>query len=51
MIRYRLELENAGAAIRGNTEPLIGPADALGRARTLQALYLAACAVDAVELS
>jgi D-xylose 1-dehydrogenase (NADP+, D-xylono-1,5-lactone-forming) len=39
---YRLELENVGAAIRGEAEPLLGRADALGQARTIEALYRSA---------
>jgi xylose dehydrogenase (NAD/NADP) len=36
---YRLELENVGDAIRGLTPVLLGRADAVGQARTLDALY------------
>lgn len=39
---YRLEAENFAAAIRGEAEPLLGRADALGQARTIEALYAAA---------
>lgn len=39
---YRLEVENMAAAIRGEEEPLLGRADALGQARTLEALYRSA---------
>jgi D-xylose 1-dehydrogenase (NADP+, D-xylono-1,5-lactone-forming) len=39
---YQLEAENFSAAIRGEAEPLLGRADALGQARTIEALYLAA---------
>jgi xylose dehydrogenase (NAD/NADP) len=39
---YQLELENLGDAIRGDAEPLLGRSDALGQARTLDALYRAA---------
>jgi xylose dehydrogenase (NAD/NADP) len=39
---YQLEAENLSAAIRGEAEPLLGRADALGQARTIQALYDAA---------
>ncbi len=39
---YQLEAENLSAAIRGQAEPLLGRADALGQARTIEALYLAA---------
>jgi predicted dehydrogenase len=40
--RYRLQLENFAAAIRGDAEPLLGRADALGQARTIEALYRSA---------
>ncbi len=40
--KYQLELENLSAAIRGEAEPLLGRADALGQARALDALYRAA---------
>jgi predicted dehydrogenase len=36
---YRLELENLSDAIRGEAEPLLGREDALGQARTLEALH------------
>jgi D-xylose 1-dehydrogenase (NADP+, D-xylono-1,5-lactone-forming) len=36
---YRLELENVAAAIRGDAELLLGRADAVGQARTIEALY------------
>jgi D-xylose 1-dehydrogenase (NADP+, D-xylono-1,5-lactone-forming) len=36
---YRLELENVSAAIRGEGPLLLGRADALGQARTIEALY------------
>ncbi|MFN2628605.1 MAG: Gfo/Idh/MocA family protein [Gaiellaceae bacterium] len=39
---YRLELENLSDAIRGEAEPLLGRADALGQARTIEALYRSA---------
>lgn len=39
---YRLEAENLAAAIRGEGSPLLGRADAVGQARTIQALYGAA---------
>jgi xylose dehydrogenase (NAD/NADP) len=35
---YRAELENMCAAIRGEAEPLLGRGDAVGQARTLEAL-------------
>ncbi len=40
--RYRLQLENFAAAIEGTAEPLLGRADALGQARTIEALYRSA---------
>jgi predicted dehydrogenase len=39
---YRLELEDLAAAIRGEREPLLGREDALGQARTIDALYRSA---------
>jgi xylose dehydrogenase (NAD/NADP) len=36
---YRLELENVSDAIRGEAELLLGREDAMGQARTLQALH------------
>ncbi len=36
---YQAELENVGAAIRGDSEPRLGRDDALGQARTIAALY------------
>jgi D-xylose 1-dehydrogenase (NADP+, D-xylono-1,5-lactone-forming) len=42
---YRLELENLSAAIRGEGELLLGRADAVAQARTLEALH--ASAIDA----
>jgi xylose dehydrogenase (NAD/NADP) len=39
---YRLELENLSDAIRGEAEPLLGREDAVGQARTIEALYLSA---------
>ncbi len=47
---YRLQLENFGAAIRGEAEPLLGRADAMGQARTIEALYRAAGTGAAVDL-
>jgi len=47
---YRLELDNVGAAIRGETEPLLGRADALGQARAIEALYRSAGSGAAVGL-
>jgi D-xylose 1-dehydrogenase (NADP+, D-xylono-1,5-lactone-forming) len=39
---YQAELENVGAAIRGEAEPRLGRADALGQARAIAALYASA---------
>jgi predicted dehydrogenase len=39
---YRLEAENFAAAVLGQAEPLLGRADAIGQAATIQALYAAA---------
>jgi predicted dehydrogenase len=47
---YRLELENMWEAIRGEGEPLLGREDAVGQARTLDALYRSADAGRPVEL-
>ena len=48
---YRLELEDMAAAIRGEREPLLGRADALGQARTIEALYRSAGEGRAVTLA
>jgi predicted dehydrogenase len=45
---YRLELENLGAAIRGEATPLLGRADSVGQARAIEALYRAADSGQAV---
>jgi D-xylose 1-dehydrogenase (NADP+, D-xylono-1,5-lactone-forming) len=47
---YRLELENLGAAIRGEATPLLGRADSIGQARAIEALYRAADGGEAVTL-
>jgi xylose dehydrogenase (NAD/NADP) len=47
---YRLELENLSAAILGRGKPLLGRADALGQARTIDALYRSAASGGAVSL-
>jgi len=39
---YLLELENVSDSIRGEAEPLLGRADALGQARAIDALYRSA---------
>lgn len=48
---YRLELENLAAAVRGEAEPLLGRADALGQARTIDALLHSAASGAPVELA
>ncbi|MGD0167522.1 MAG: Gfo/Idh/MocA family oxidoreductase [Gaiellaceae bacterium] len=48
---YRFELEDFARAIRGESEPLLGYADALGQARALAALYLSAEEGRPVELA
>jgi predicted dehydrogenase len=40
--RYRLQLENFAAAIEGRAAPLLARPDALGQARTIEALYRSA---------
>jgi predicted dehydrogenase len=47
---YALEVADLGAAIRGEHEPLLGRADALGQARTIAALYAAAASGSSVSL-
>jgi D-xylose 1-dehydrogenase (NADP+, D-xylono-1,5-lactone-forming) len=47
---YRLELENLSDAILGRAEPLLGRADALGQARTIEALYRSAESGQPVRL-
>jgi D-xylose 1-dehydrogenase (NADP+, D-xylono-1,5-lactone-forming) len=48
---YRLEAENLAAALRGETTPLLGRADAEGQARAIEALYASADAGAPVALS
>jgi predicted dehydrogenase len=48
---YLLELEDFARAIRGEKQPLLGRADALGQARALAALYLSAEEERPVELA
>src|SRR4029077_6789481 len=43
--RYLLQLENFSEAVRGEAEPLLGLEDAVGQARTIEALYRAAAPV------
>jgi len=47
--RYFLEVDNFSAAVRGETEPLLGRADALGQARLIEALYRSAATGEAVS--
>jgi D-xylose 1-dehydrogenase (NADP+, D-xylono-1,5-lactone-forming) len=47
---YRLEAENMSAAIRGEAPLLLGRADAIGQAKTIEALYQAADTGQAVTL-
>ena len=47
---YRLEIENISAAILGRGAPLVGRADALGQARTIEALYRSAASGEWVTL-
>jgi xylose dehydrogenase (NAD/NADP) len=47
---YRLQLENLSDAIRGEGEPLLGRADALGQARALDALYRSALSNERVAV-
>jgi predicted dehydrogenase len=48
---YRLEAENMSAAVRGEALPLLGRDDALGQARTIEALYAAAASGAVVGVS
>jgi xylose dehydrogenase (NAD/NADP) len=48
--RFQLELENMSDAIRGEGEPLLGRDDAVGQARTIDALYRSAETGAAVSL-
>jgi len=48
---YRLELENIGAAIRGEAPLLLGRDDAIGQARTIDALYRSAGAAEPAPAS
>ena len=47
---YRLELENVSDAIDGKAKLLLGRADAIGQARTLEALHRSAGSGEAVRL-
>ena len=46
---YRLELENLSDAIRGRGKPLLGREDAVGNARTIEALYRSAATGTAIR--
>ncbi|MFL5952074.1 MAG: Gfo/Idh/MocA family protein [Gaiellaceae bacterium] len=48
--RYFLQVENFSAAVRGEAEPLLGRADALGQVRAIEALYRSAATGVAVSL-
>jgi D-xylose 1-dehydrogenase (NADP+, D-xylono-1,5-lactone-forming) len=47
---YRLEVENMSAAVRGDASVLLDRADALGQARTIEALYRAAASGETITL-
>ncbi len=47
---YRLELEDMNAAIRGERQPLLARADALGQVRTIDALFRSAAEGTSVDL-
>jgi xylose dehydrogenase (NAD/NADP) len=48
---FKIELENLSDAIRGRGDPLLGREDAVGQARTIEALYRAAEEGVTVELA
>ena len=48
--RYFLQVENFSAAVRGEAEPLLGRADALGQVRVIEALYRSAASGAGVSL-
>jgi predicted dehydrogenase len=48
--RYRLQIENFSAAVRGEAEPLLGREDALGQVRAIEALYRSAATGAVVSL-
>jgi xylose dehydrogenase (NAD/NADP) len=48
---YTPQVENLSAAIRGEAEPLLGREDAVGQARTIDALYRSAASGAAVSVS
>lgn len=47
---YRLDVDDISAAIRDKRAPLLGRADAMGHARTIDALYRSAATGTAVRL-
>ncbi len=47
---YQCELEDMAAAIRGERAPLLGRDDAMGQARTIEALYRSAETGEPVSL-
>ncbi len=48
---YRLEAENMSAAIRGRESPLLGRDDAIGQAKSIEALYESAASGRTVSLA
>ena len=48
--RYFLQVDNFSAAVRGEAEPLLGRADAVGQVRVIEALYRSAASGAAVSL-
>jgi xylose dehydrogenase (NAD/NADP) len=48
--RYLAQIENFGAAVRGEAEPLLGRDDAVGQARAIDAIYRSAASGAAVSL-
>jgi D-xylose 1-dehydrogenase (NADP+, D-xylono-1,5-lactone-forming) len=48
--RYFMQVENFSAAVRGEAEPLLGRADAVGQVRVIEALYRSAASGAAVSL-
>ena len=48
--RYFLQVDNFSAAVRGEAEPLLGRADALGQVRAIEALYRSAASGAAVSV-
>ena len=47
---YACELRDLAAAVAGEREPLLGRADAVGQARTIEALYESASSGRSVRL-